>query len=76
MACRGSPLSSAGGRIVKKSRRLFVTLAAAVVPLWEQLAARLRQWRLPKRFPAPRRPAYRSFIPPPRHAFLTRVLRE
>ena len=66
----------AGGRIVKKSRRLFVTLAAAVVPLWEQLAARLRQWRLPKRFPAPRRPAYRSFIPPPRHAFLTRVLRE
>ena len=66
----------AGGRIVKKAGRVIVDLAAAVVPLWERLVARLQQWRLPKRFPAPRRPAYRPFIPPPRHAFLTRVIRE
>ena len=66
----------AGGRIVKKAGRVIVDLAAAVVPLWERLVARLQQWRLPKRFPVPRRPAYRRFIPPPRHAFLTRVIRE
>jgi len=66
----------AGGRIVKKAHRVIVDLAAAVVPLWERLVARLGQWRLPKRFPAPRRPAYRPFLPPPKHAFLTRVIRE
>jgi hypothetical protein len=66
----------AGGRIVKKAHRVIVDLAQAVVPFWERLVARLQQWRLPKRFPAPRRPAYRPFVPPPRHAFLTRVIRE
>jgi hypothetical protein len=66
----------AGGRIVKKAHRVIVDLAAAVVPLWERLVARLGRWRLPKRFPAPRPPAYRPFLPPPRHAFLTRVIRE
>ena len=66
----------AGGRIAKKAGRVMVHLAAAVVPLWQRLVARLGQWRLPKRFPAPRRPTYRPFIPPPRHAFLTRVIRE
>ena len=66
----------AGGRIAKKAGRVIVHLAAAVVPLWERLVARLGRWRLPKRFPAPRPPAYRPFLPPPRHAFLTRVIRE
>jgi Transposase DDE domain group 1 len=66
----------AGGRIVKRAGRVIVDLAAAVVPFWERLVARLGRWRLPKRFPAPRRPAYQPFIPPPRHAFLTRVIRE
>ena len=66
----------AGGRIVKKAHRVIVDLAAAVVPLWERLVARLGRWRLPKRFPEPRLPAYRPFLPPPRHAFLTRVIRE
>jgi hypothetical protein len=66
----------AGGRIAKKAGRVIVHLAAAVVPLWERLVARLGRWRLPKRFPAPRRPVYRPFVPPPRHAFLTRVIRE
>ena len=66
----------AGGRIAKKAGRLIIHLAAAVVPFWERLVARLGQWRLPRRFPAPRRPAYRPFLPPPPHAFLTRVIRE
>jgi hypothetical protein len=66
----------AGGRIVKKAGRVIVDLAAAVVPFWERLVSRLRRWRLPSRFPPPRRPAYRPFLPPPRHAFLTRVIRE
>jgi hypothetical protein len=66
----------AGGRIVKKAHRVIVDLAQAVVPLWERLVARLQQWRLPNRFPQPRRPVYRAFVPPPKHAFLTRVIRE
>ena len=66
----------AGGRIAKRAGRVIVHLAAAVVPLWERLVTRLQQWRLPKRFPAPRRPVHRPFMPPPRHAFLTRVIRE
>jgi hypothetical protein len=66
----------AGARIVKHAKRLIVDLAQAVVPLWERLAARLRRWRLPPSFPAPRPSAYRPFVPPPRHAFLTRVIRE
>jgi hypothetical protein len=66
----------AGGRIAKKAGRVIIHLAAAVVPLWQCLVSRLEQWRLPKRFPAPRRPVYQPFLPPPRHAFLTRVIRE
>ena len=66
----------AGGRIVKKARRVIVDLAQAVVPLWERLLARLGRWRLSDRFPAPRRPVFRPYMPPPRHAFLTRVIRE
>jgi hypothetical protein len=66
----------AGGRIVKQAGRVILDLAVAVVPLWERLVARLGRWQLPSRFPAPRRPAYRPFMPPPKHAFLTRVIRE
>ena len=66
----------AGGRIVKRSGRLIVDLARAVVPFWQRLVERLQRWRLPKRFPVPSRPAYRPFLPPPRHSFLTRVIRE
>jgi hypothetical protein len=66
----------AGGRIAKKAGRVIVHLAAAVIPLWQRLVARLGQWRLPKRFPAVRKPTYRRFLPPPRHAFLTRIIRE
>ena len=67
----------AGGRIVKKAgprdRRFGRGRGAASGSGWWRACER---WRLPKRFPAPRRPAYRPFVPPPRHAFLTRVIRE
>ncbi len=66
----------AGGRITKQAHRVIVDLAAAVVPLWQRLVTRLQSWRLPRRYPPPRRPVYRPFLPPPRHAFLTRVIRE
>jgi hypothetical protein len=66
----------AGARITKKAHRVVVDLAAAIVPLWQRLVARLQRWRLPARFPSPRRPAYRPFLPPPAHAFSTRVIRE
>jgi hypothetical protein len=66
----------AGGRIAKKAGRVVVQLAAAVVPFWQRLVARLQDWRLPNRFPTPRRPSYRPFVPPPGHAFHTRVIRE
>jgi hypothetical protein len=66
----------AGSRIVKKANRVFVDLAQAVIPFWQRLVAQLQRWRLPKRFPAPRRPAYRPFVPPPAHAFLVRVIRQ
>jgi hypothetical protein len=66
----------AGGRIVKKARRIIVDLAQAVIPLWKRLVARLGRWRLSNRFPAPRRAVYPPFMPPPSHAFLRRVIRE
>jgi Transposase DDE domain group 1 len=66
----------AGGRIVQKAGRVIVDLAAAVVPFWARLVARLERWRLPKRFPAPKVPTYQAFFPPPPHAFLKRVIRE
>jgi hypothetical protein len=65
----------AGGRIVKKARRVIVDLAAAVVPFWERLVARLRRWRLPGRFPQPSRPTYRPSSQFPNMP-LTRVIRE
>ena len=66
----------AGGRIVKGAHRIIVDLAQAVIPLWTKLVARLERWRLSDRYPAPRRTLYPPIVPPPRHAFLTRVIRE
>ena len=66
----------AGARIVKGAHRIFIDIAQAVIPFWEKLVARLQRWRLSKRFPAPRRVIYRPIMPPPRHAFLTKVIRE
>jgi hypothetical protein len=64
----------AGGRLTKHARRLVLTLARAVTPFWQTLAACLARWRLPKRC-APRGPQHRDWIPPPQHAHRTLVLR-
>ena len=65
----------AGARVAKGSRQLFVDLAQAVAPLWEQLLNRLRRWKLPRAFQRGVSPAHRTWLPPPRHAFLREVLR-
>jgi Transposase DDE domain group 1 len=65
----------AGGRIVKGSRRLLLYVARVVAPFWQRLAACLRRWKLPGRFPTPRGPQTRAWMPPPRHALLREVRR-
>jgi hypothetical protein len=65
----------AGARITKHARRAIVCVAQVVRPFWEHLAACLRRWRLPSRFPAPRGPQRRDWLPPPRHAFVSEVRR-
>ena len=65
----------AGARVVKKSRRLLLDVAAAVLPLWESLIRRMQRWKLPARWPTPLRPKPRAWVPPPRHAHLSVVMR-
>jgi len=60
----------AGGRVVKGARRLLMYVAKVVAPFWERLVACLERWKLPARFPEPRGPRARVWVPPPRHAFL------
>jgi len=64
----------AGARVVKGSRRLRVDLAQAVAPLWGWLLERVQSWSLPPRW-SRRGPTCRTWMPPPRHAFLREVLR-
>jgi hypothetical protein len=64
----------AGGRLTKHARRLVLTLARAVTPFWQALAACLARWQLPKRW-TPRGPQHRDWMPPPPHAQLRLVLR-
>jgi len=66
----------AGGRVVKQARRLVLRVARAVTPFWRRLVDRLERWSLPKRLGIPAGPHARSWLPPPRHAFLCEVLRE
>jgi hypothetical protein len=65
----------AGARVTKHARRVIVYVAQVVRPFWEYLVARVRRWRLPTRFPPPRGPHVREWMPPPRHAFLHEVRR-
>jgi len=65
----------AGARVAKHSSRLVVYVAQVVRPFWEKLVARLRRWRLPPRWPQPRGPRVRPWMPPPRHAFASEVRR-
>jgi hypothetical protein len=66
----------AGGRVAKRSRRLVVHLAQAVIGFWQRLVERIAGWRLAPRFPLPRGPTIRRWRPPPRHAYLSEVLRD
>jgi hypothetical protein len=65
----------AGGRVVKHARRLVMHVARVVLPFWERLVDCLSRWKLPGRFPTPRGPRVRAWMPPPRHAFLREVRR-
>jgi hypothetical protein len=66
----------AGGRVVKHARRLVLSIAQAVVPLWKTFIGAISRWKLPTRFPKPRGARPRDWMPPPRHAFLVDVRRE
>jgi hypothetical protein len=65
----------AGGKVVKRSNRLWLYVARCVQPFWERLAARLRRFRLPARWCSPRGARRRAWVRPPAHAHLTLVLR-
>ena len=65
----------AGARVVEHSRRVFVDVARAAGVLWDRLLDRIQRWwradAWGRRGPRPRR-----WVPPPRHAHLSLVLRE
>ncbi len=63
-------------RITKESRRLVVNIAISAVDLWTHLLTRMKKWHSP--IPPPRQRVYRkrTWVPPPRHAFLTQVLKQ
>jgi len=65
----------AGARVVEHGRRVFVDVARAAGVLWDRLLDRIQRWwradAWGRRGPRPRR-----WVPPPRHAHLSLVLRE
>jgi hypothetical protein len=63
-------------RVTKAGRRLIVDVALAALGLWSRLIERMEKWTLPSRWPKPRGPQKRKWIPPPAHAFLSPVLKE
>ncbi|HEY2425503.1 MAG TPA: IS1380 family transposase [Pseudolabrys sp.] len=66
----------AGGRVVKRARRLVLYVAQAAAPFWKELVACISRWKLPDRFPKPHGSRRRAWMPPPKHAFLLEVRRE
>jgi hypothetical protein len=64
----------AGGRVVKRARRLWLYVEEAVERFWSVATQRISQLRLPARWRAPRGPRRRSWVPPPDHAYLRLVL--
>lgn len=63
-------------RVTKAGRRLVIDIALSAVGLWSRLLTRMTKWRSPS--PPPRSEVHkkRKWVPPPRHAFLTPVLRQ
>lgn len=66
----------AGARVNTSARRLIVDVAAAAVVLWRHLVRRIERWIPSKLWDPPVSPRPRPYIPPPRHAHLTLVLRQ
>lgn len=63
-------------RVTKGGRRLLVDVALATAALWRRVLESMQRWQLPARWPSPRGPKKRAWVPPPSHAFLATVLRE
>jgi hypothetical protein len=66
---------NAAGRVTKGARRLTMHTALSVRHLWDRLWKRIAGWRLPARFGRLRGPRSRPWMPPPRHAHRSEVLR-
>jgi len=65
----------AGARLIQHARRVIVDVAQAAGVLWDRLLARVRRWWRDETWGrSPPRP--RRWVPPPRHARLSLVLRE
>lgn len=65
----------AGASIVKKSRRLYVRVAAPVLPFWKLLLNRIATWNLPSHWPSMNGASHCPWRPPPPHSHLHEVLR-
>lgn len=65
----------AGARVVKGQRRLWIDVAKAAVVLWNVLRARIERWRPSSLWPVPTGPGKQRWMPPPRHAHVSPVLR-
>lgn len=66
----------AGARVNTSARRLIVDVAAAAVVLWRHVIRRIERWIPSKHWDPPAPPRPRSYVPPPRHAHLSLVLRQ
>jgi hypothetical protein len=66
----------AGARVNTSARRLMVDVAAAAVVLWRHALRGIERWIPSKVWEPPAPPRPRPYIPPPRHAHLSLVLRE
>ena len=66
----------AGARVSTSARRLIVDVAAAAVVLWKHVLRRFERWTPSKLLDRPVPPRPRGYVPPPRHAHLSLVLRE
>jgi hypothetical protein len=64
----------AGGKVIKHARRRVLVIARAVAPFWQKVAERIARWIVPARW-RPQGPKHRDWMPPPKHAHRTLVLR-
>ncbi|MCC7083970.1 MAG: hypothetical protein IT427_03060 [Pirellulales bacterium] len=51
-------------------------MGEAQAPFWQVLVECLGRWKLPDRFPEPRGPRHRDWMPLPRYAFRAEMRRE